>query len=150
MASSVLAQNAARAYYFVVVAGTSVAPFYAPRSGNGWCPLWAVQAGPSFVESNQTDTNNTIVAATTAAAAHYVKMSFDGVTTNKPIMTIDGVAQTLTNNVGSGVGSEGATNSEVLVSGAVSTLGTLLVYSGVPSAADDAAIQSYLKARYGL
>ena len=150
MAGNVLAQNAARTVYFVATAGVGVAGLCVPRANTGYGVFLAAQSGPSFIESNGVDTNVTIPDAIVINTPHYVRIGFDGVTTHLPTYSLDGVLKITSNGAGTGAGTEGAGSGETLLPGAVGTLGTLLVYSGVVSAGEDAQVLAYLKARYGL
>jgi hypothetical protein len=141
-------QNAARTHFGVLTVSTDQQPMLSARSNGGYAPILASGLN-TFVETNQTTTNNTDV-GTIAAGNHIFQMSFDGVQANVPVLKIDNVARTVVNGAGAGVGAEIATASMQLGGNFTGTLCEFLTYDSVLSAGDATTIYNYLKVRYGL
>ena len=145
-----IAQNAARSMFLVLIAApTSInTPHYAPRSGAGYCTL-AGQSANGYAETNQTTTNCTMTATLTTTPIVY-EMTFDGNQANLPIFKITGVATTLTNAVGSGVGAEGATAGVTIFGNGDATIAECLVYDTVLSSGNATLVRNYLRGIYSL
>ena len=78
------------------------------------------------------------------------EMTFDGNQANLPIFKITGVATTLTNAVGSGVGAEGATAGVTIFGNGDATIAECLVYDTVLSSGNATLVRNYLRGIYGL
>lgn len=153
--ASPLAADVARHIFIVVevpaVQTPGVAGLWLPRNGQGYCIT--AGADSTRIETNNNgggvDTTNVLGAAPTAGN-RIIEVSFDGVTTNKPIVKINGVLQTVTNSSGTGVGNEVAVPNLYFGHKCGAAIGDALCYDGVQSAGNAADTYAYLAAKWGI
>lgn len=136
--SAVAAQAARHIFAVINIPATGLGYFYVPRAAAPDAYGLFLAGDSTFIESNATTTNNTIPAAPPTGLA-VVEYTFDGVTTNKPTFSINGVSKVVSNGSGVGVGAETAVAGTVIggpggVSGLPSYICEILAYDGVQSA----------------
>lgn len=140
--------NSARHMWFVLTVPATTQGVWFCNEGVGY----AVYVGNSSVkfEDNLGGTANRIAAAPATGLDAIYEVTFDGVTTNRPTCRINGVDQVVTQQSGTGVGTETNTNTFYLAYQYNQQIAEVIGYTAVQSAAVVAENRAYLTGKYGI
>lgn len=150
--TSPVALQAAR-HIFVVctVPATIGTALYTPRASVTGAYCVRLGNSSAVIETNNVDTNNALDGAPPATGTHVIyEMSFSGVTTASPVVTINGVAQPVSNGVGTGVGPETGVTGYQVGFNFGEAIGDVLSYAGVQTAPVVTANRTGLATKYGI
>lgn len=140
-----VAADAARTVFVVHTAAAGNNGLYMTRSQTGICLYGGTDQ--TAIESNNTVVNS--LDANGAAGNHVTEMVVTGITTNKPVIAVDGTNMALTTTGGTGVGSETG-SADTRVGRTAGTICAVLVYDSALSAGNRALVRAYLGTKYAI
>jgi len=148
-ATEAVGVSAARTVFIVAKPDVDLQALYAPRISQGYVLYFQHSQAGGQVESNATAVNTTTNNALDNIDSIYEAV-FDGITTNKMTLAINGVDKALSNAVGSGVGTENATPTCRISDSYGAPVCEVIVYDTALSAPNKLLVRTYLSGKYSI